>query len=984
MAAVLIISSASAAALNPAATAAASVASSAAGRVQTTAIPEAGSVTASPLTDVILRGVGSADLVVVGSVSGKHAGSTVQQVDGKGVEFHPTAQFAAGETITVSTDVVVTGAVDGHYSFRIGTPAKHPAMLANGDIATPAAAAAAKAAAATEANSTPETSTPAAARTAEPLADGPALISRPDLRPPTVTVNQPANGATAPGLILATPIGRANSQPGTMIYDDTGKLLWFKPAPANVTVGNLQAITFHGQPALTWFEGVAPYVAGSYRGEWVVVDRSYRELTRLRMANGYQADLHDIKFTDHDTAYLEGYNPLRCDNVTIKPCKTGATVLEDVIQEIDLDTGTVLFEWHSLDHIPLTDSYISNQAAIFDYIHTNSLDIDHDGNLLMSSRHTSALFKINSVTGALIWTIGGKDSTFSFVGDKYQAPCHVGPDFPHDFRVRTDGSYSYHDNGVLRAEGYSAVVNKKCARVSDTRGAVIKLDLAAKTATYVKQLERQPAIYGATQGRVQEQTNGDTLVTWGGLGPVTEFNGADQPVFDATLSAGSYRQVRELWTGVPAELPALVVNAAGGVTKASVSWNGDTRTSSWRLLAGSSQTTLKPVKTTSSTAFETAFSVTGVGPYFAVEALDVSGKTLVRSTVVRSGPWFLEKAGPIINGAYQPLVGDFGGSRNDDVLYYAAGTAPESLQISDGTGSFSTVPMPAVNGHYRPIVGDFVGDDRSEVLWWSPTSTVAYMWRFDRGSRTTLAIQPQSSKVSVLSGSTTQPVLLANRPSYGGGKDEVLWYGKGAAPDRVDRYDWNAGQLLSVHSRPISIAGTYQPVSGDFDGNGQGDVLWYAAGAAPDYLWLTDGGSSGSTGQRTVPVAINGKYQPVVGNFAGSARSQDIFFWAAGSAPDFLWTFNPTGSHLASDATSVHGGQMYSLRSGTDYAMAWSGVSPLIWQQTAAGPLYTASENSPVGANYVPLVGDFVGAGGIDSVLWYAVGPAPEKLYVGR
>jgi hypothetical protein len=133
---------------------------------------------------------------------------------------------------------------------------------------------------------------------------------------------------------------------------------------------------------------------------------------------------------------------------------------------------------------------------------------------------------------------------------------------------------------------------------------------------------------------------------------------------------------------------------------------------------------------------------------------------------------------------------------------------------------------------------------------------------------------------------------------------------------------------------PLSINGNYQPIEGDFNGDGLSDVLWYAPGPAADSLWLANGDRTFTKKQ----LSINGNYLPIEGDFNGDGRT-DVFWYAPGAAADSIWFFNADGSH-ATVAESVFG-------------------------------LYDA------------VVGDFDGNGATD-ILWYAPGPAPDALWLGQ
>lgn len=917
---------------------------------QPEAIPAAGSSTSSPETAITITGVPAASvgaITVDGSVSGSHTGTVRALPNDQGAVLQPAQPFVAGETVDVTSSVTVSGAEGTTYSFTVGTPADHPGVQLAGD----------------EGGSTGGSPSTRAATPA------PKFVTRPDLRPPGVTINQAANG-TAPGLLFATPSANPTSgvDQGVMIYDDSGQPVWFRPTPGVDLAGDAKVVTYAGEPALTWFEGDAPCGAGNYRGEWVVVDDSYREVKRVRMGNGYQADVHDITFTDRGTAYLMAYNPLVCTGTApLDNCKPGATVLEALTQEVDLGTGLVLWEWHSLDHVDLEDSYLDNNAPLVDYLHINSLALDDDGDVLISGRHTSALYKIDRQTGELIWTFGGKQTSFPTVINEPNAI--TGPDFPHHFRSLGGGSYSYFDNGSRR--------------MGPSRGAIVTLSPGTGSATYTTKLIRNPPLFGPTQGAMQNLPGGHNLVTWGGLGVLTEYDQTNTPVFDASLtSSGSYRQFRHEWTGAPAEAPVAKAGPAAGGTAVSVSWNGDTRTTRWRILAGSTPVDLSPVATVSRSGFETSTVVPTGSAWIAVEALDGADAVLGRSAPVQGSQWFTESAAPAAGNTYTPLVGDFGGSRNDDVLYYRPGAGADYLHVSDGQGGFTSIGLTPIGGNYSPLVGDFVGDDRDDVLFTAPGSPTAYLWRFDLKTRTG-AVTAASAPVRVPS-TVTKALVLDNRPSYGGGYDEILWYAAGPAPDRVDRFAWPAGAGLKTVSRAEAISGNYLPATGDFDGNGQADVLFYGPGAQRDSIWFTQGTATGSTGHRSSVFDVNGTYVPFTGNFTGTEQRDELLYYASGGAFDHLWTFDASGAYVSKSVPTAASGFAFVLQGSNDRLMTWTpGTSLAILLFTPGAATNRPSGNTALPAGYRPLVGDFVGAGGTSSVLWYAPGGAPERLYRG-
>jgi hypothetical protein len=136
-----------------------------------------------------------------------------------------------------------------------------------------------------------------------------------------------------------------------MIVDDQGQLVWFSK---NRYATDFRVQTYQGEPVLTWWEGKV--VAGHGVGEYVIFDDSYREINRVRAGNGYEGDLHEFYITPEDTALLTAYVPTQTDLSPISGPEDGA-VWEGIAQELDIETGEVLFEWRSLDHVGVEETY---------------------------------------------------------------------------------------------------------------------------------------------------------------------------------------------------------------------------------------------------------------------------------------------------------------------------------------------------------------------------------------------------------------------------------------------------------------------------------------------------------------------------------------------------------------------------------------------------------------------------------------------------
>ena len=128
------------------------------------------------------------------------------------------------------------------------------------------------------------------------------------------------------------------------------------------------------------------------------------------------------------------------------------------------------------------------------------------------------------------------------------------------------------------------------------------------------------------------------FVGWGSEPYFSEYSASGQLLFDAHMhgSYESYRGYRFPWTGAPGGAPAIAATpASGGRAQVYASWNGDTRTASWRLLAGASAQSIAPVATVARSGFETSMTTPGAAPYVAVQALDASGAVIASSRTIR-------------------------------------------------------------------------------------------------------------------------------------------------------------------------------------------------------------------------------------------------------------------------------------------------------------------------------------------------------------
>ena len=550
--------------------------------------PIPGSHLAPPQAQVVFRGIPAAQLgtiTVSGSKSGAHTGSVESDSDNDGASFIPAQPFDPGETVTVSTSLNILGAAHpGTFQFQVAEPAggapyrPHPRVQnVRGGIWH--------------------------------------FRSQPGLEPPALEIMRGA-GAGRSDIFLTPQYGPL--QDGVEILDPRGQLIWFNPAPGNDMDANLQVQRYQGKPVLTWWEGYSNAAMGS--GVDHVYNTSYQQVAQVSAGNGLSADLHEFQITPHGTALITAYYPVYWDARSVHGLKR-QIVFDCVIQEIDIPTGLVLFQWDSLDHVPLSESFTPAPAEgpkigyrnAYDYFHVNSIQLEGDGNLLISARNTWAAYKVDHRTGAILWNLNGKHSSFRMLPGSSFA-------FQHDVRSHSAGDryITVFDDGA----GLPLVEK-------DSRALELYLDFKHHVAHVFKQWHHSPALSAEFEGNVEQLPDRDELVGWGQQPYITEFDQHGRTLLDARFvsNTASYRAFRFPWTGTPSTPPGVAATSSGRRLIWYVSWNGATAVSSWRVLEGSSPTALRPVATARKTSFETAIQ-TPRAAYAQIVALGAGGHEL--------------------------------------------------------------------------------------------------------------------------------------------------------------------------------------------------------------------------------------------------------------------------------------------------------------------------------------------------------------------
>jgi hypothetical protein len=467
------------------------------------------------------------------------------------------------------------------------------------------------------------------------------FVTRPDLKPPRVRIATPASG-TAPGYVFVAPKGDT-AQRGPMIFDNDGKLVWYATVPEGESVLDFRVQSYLGRPVLTWWRGLPQRGFGF--GRMVIMDSAYRKIAVVRAKGGYRMDFHDFTITPQGTALFDCYKRVHQDTSGVPGGSEDDKVIRGVIQEVDLATGKLLFQWVANDHIAPPESFRPEpmrKSIPFDYVHLNSVDLDDDGNLIISARETSTIYKVDHTTGEIMWRLGGKYSDYELAPNAHFR-------YQHDAHRQKDGTITLFDNNAVSGSD-----------IGVSSGLKLRLDDRTMTARAVRRYTSLKPQLAASEGNMQVLPDRHVFIGWGGeQRNMTELTKRGRVVFEAKFVnklIDTYRAYRFPWTGTPDERPVAAARRAGARTIVHVSWNGATQVAYWRVFGGAERTLRdagwtgtpgvafwlrRGAQTTTRahtarateppTGFETRISVPAGDGTVRVEALDADGNVIGQS-----------------------------------------------------------------------------------------------------------------------------------------------------------------------------------------------------------------------------------------------------------------------------------------------------------------------------------------------------------------
>jgi Arylsulfotransferase (ASST) len=359
--------------------------------------------------------------------------------------------------------------------------------------------------------------------------------------PPPVSILSSSPFVAQGGDFFISPFGDASTYAnGPEIVNSQGDVVWFKAVPAGEEASDFRVQTYEGQPVLTWWQGTG--LGGLSSGTDYIYNDHYQQIATVNAGNGLSADGHEFLITPWNTALILSYTTATA-NLTSIGGPADQTVINGVVQELDIATGKVLFQWNSEDHVPFGQSeqpLPASASTPWDWFHINAVKLDANGNLLIDARDTWTTYEVNPFTGNIVWQLGGKDSSFKLQAAPGQSLDDAGEIFAwqHDPEALGNDTYTFFDNESAGTP-----------ELPYSRAITLKLNPRTKVATLVASDNQPEGLSAASQGNAQTTPEDNLVVGWGILPYFSEFSPSGNLIFNAEFPAGvnTYRAYQFPW-----------------------------------------------------------------------------------------------------------------------------------------------------------------------------------------------------------------------------------------------------------------------------------------------------------------------------------------------------------------------------------------------------------------------------------------------------
>jgi hypothetical protein len=518
---------------------------------------------------------------VEGESSGPVTGRTILSSDGRTIIFKPDGFFSRGEKVWVHLVPVLPGEqkafLDTLYYFDVSGD-DGSSILQKSEMSDPP---------------TDQPAMPQNPGDLIPIIQNGVVIPA-DFPRINITVND--NPDT--GLIFINNWGGVYYM---MILDNQGDPVWYQKVPDRRRDFKLQK---NGR--LTMFVS-----QGYGGGNHIALDSTYAVVDTFFHPAGYTIDQHELQVLPDGHYFIIVADRQTVDmSQLVEGGNPRASVLGNHVAEMDADDNCI-FLWRSWDHFNITDAIHENlTASSIEYVHMNAIEIDHDGQILISSRFQDEISKIDRETGDFIWRLGGVNNQFEWLNDEYRLA------YQHDIRVLPNGHYTVFDNGNRRSPVFS-------------RALELAVDTLNMTVEKVWEYRENPDIYAKYMGNTQRLPNGNTLINWAiGTAPkLTEVRPDGSKAYELNFANNyeCYRVFRFPWKG-KAAVPYLLTESASDHLTLIFNKFGDRDVTGFNIYAGPDPDPDQIIATAEEPYIQLFNLPGGAYYYFRVTALDSAGE----------------------------------------------------------------------------------------------------------------------------------------------------------------------------------------------------------------------------------------------------------------------------------------------------------------------------------------------------------------------
>lgn len=308
------------------------------------------------------------------------------------------------------------------------------------------------------------------------------------------------------GLVSQIP----NSKGYCVIINNNGDIVWYREFASPVV--DFQKQKNGNYTVFSSDDGSPPH--------FYEMDQLGRIIHEFEARPGFTTDSHELRLIDG--GYCLFSLEFREMDLTEFGGYSNASVRGTGIELFRL--GKSPFYWSPFDHFLVTDATydIPLNTQNVNPWHGNAIEIDTDGNLLISFRNCDEITKIDSYTGEVLWRLGGENNEFTFINDPLGGFSHQ-----HGIRRLKNGNILMFDNGNLHSPPVSRAVE-------------YALNEQTKIAEMVWNYTHTPAIFGFALGFAHRISNGNTLINYGTAQKIIEVDMAGNKLMEITIQDTNY------------------------------------------------------------------------------------------------------------------------------------------------------------------------------------------------------------------------------------------------------------------------------------------------------------------------------------------------------------------------------------------------------------------------------------------------------------